>query len=53
MAFLGDPFGLEPTPGNLILTTASVPQPATWMLSVIGLMCIVVVFGCRRAASMI
>ena len=26
------------TTGNLVLTSASVPEPATWMLSVIGLL---------------
>jgi hypothetical protein len=55
VAFLGDPFGLEVTPGNLILSTSSatsVPEPATWMLSVIGLVCIVVVLGGRRAVPM-
>src|SRR5262249_30221447 len=50
VAFLGDPFGLEVTPGNLVLSTSSVPEPATGMLSVIGLVCIVVVLGGRRAA---
>ena len=52
VAFLGDPFGSAVTEGNLVLSTASVPEPATWTLSVIGLLCIVVVFGGRRAASM-
>jgi hypothetical protein len=58
VAFLGDPFGLNVTSGNLVLSTSSVfesavPEPATWMLSMIGLVCIVVVFGGRRAASSI
>jgi hypothetical protein len=54
VAFLGDPFGLETTPDNLILSTGdvdvgvSVPEPATWMLGVIGLACVVVMFGNRR-----
>jgi hypothetical protein len=50
VAFLGDPFGLEVTPDNLILSigSASAPEPASWMLSVIGLVCIVVVLGRRR-----
>ena len=52
VAFLGDPFGSDVTSGNLVLSTTSVPEPATWVLSVIGLLCIVVVFGGRRAASM-
>jgi hypothetical protein len=53
VAFLGDPFGLEVTPGNLILSTtsaASVPEPLAWLLSVIALVCVVVVLGGRRAA---
>ena len=48
VAFLGDPFGLDVTSGNLVLSTSSVPEPSSWMLSVIGLVCIIVVFGCRR-----
>jgi hypothetical protein len=52
MAFLGDPFGVDVTSGNLILSTASVPEPATGILSVVGLVCIVVVLGVRRAALM-
>jgi hypothetical protein len=48
VAFLGDPFGAEVTSGNLVLSTTSLPEPATWMLSVIGLGCIVVVLGVRR-----
>ena len=52
VAFLGDPFGLDVTHGNLILSTASVPEPATWILSVIGLLCIVLVKGGHRAAPM-
>ena len=27
MAFLGDPFGLDVTSGNLVLSTTSVPSP--------------------------
>jgi hypothetical protein len=49
VAFLGDPFGQEVDAGNLILTASSVPEPAAWILSVIGLVCIVVVLGVRRA----
>jgi hypothetical protein len=41
VAFLGDPFGGEVTTGNLVLSIASVPEPGTWTLSVIGLACIV------------
>jgi hypothetical protein len=48
VAFLGDPFGLDLTAGNLILSAATVPEPATWMLSVIGLVCVVAVLGGRR-----
>jgi hypothetical protein len=53
VAFLGDPFGADVTAGNLILSTASpsVPEPSTWMLSLIGLVGIVAVFGVRRAAQ--
>jgi hypothetical protein len=49
VAFLGDPFGLDVTSGNLVLSIASVPEPATGMLGVIGLFCIVVVLGGLRA----
>jgi hypothetical protein len=52
VAFLGDPFGLDVTSGNLVLSIASVPEPATGILSVIGLLCIVLVLGSRRAAPM-
>jgi hypothetical protein len=52
VAFLGDPFGLEVTSGNLVLSTTSVPEPATWLLSVIGLVCTAAVVGGRRAAPM-
>jgi hypothetical protein len=52
VAFLGDPFGLDVTSGNLVLSITSVPEPATWVLSVIGLVCIVAVLGGRRAAPM-
>jgi hypothetical protein len=52
VAFLGDPFGLDVTSGNLVLSLTSVPEPATGLLSVIGLLCIVVVLGGRRAAPM-
>jgi hypothetical protein len=52
VAFLGDPFGLDVTSGNLVLsTTAAVPEPATWMLGVIALVGVVVVHGGRRAAG--
>lgn len=54
VAFLGDPFGLDVTSGNLILSTlpaTAVPEPATWMLSVIGLACIGVALGGRQAKA--
>src|SRR5262249_6625654 len=50
MAFLGDPFGQDVTGGNLVLSFASVPEPATWILSVIGLGCILGALVARRAA---
>jgi hypothetical protein len=53
VAFLGDPFGLDVTSGNLILSTSSVPEPPTWVLNMIGLGCIVVVLGVRRAAPIV
>lgn len=37
VAFLGDPFGLQATGGNLVLTTAAVPEPSTWVLCALGL----------------
>ena len=51
VAFLGDPFGSDVTSGNLVLSTSSVPEPSTWMLSVIGLVCIVMVLGGRWAEA--
>jgi hypothetical protein len=51
MAFLGDPFGLDVTSGNLILSISSVPEPATGVLGVIGMVCIVVALGVRRARN--
>lgn len=41
MAFLGDPFGVDVTLGNLVFTatpapTASVPEPATWIMMMLG-----------------
>ncbi len=52
VAFLGDPFGLDITSDNLILSTTSLPEPATWLLGMIGVVCIAVVLGGRRAAPM-
>jgi hypothetical protein len=51
LAFLGDPFGQDIISGNLVLSvgSASVPEPATATLCVIGMVCIVVVLGVRRA----
>jgi hypothetical protein len=49
VAFLGDPFGLDVTSGNLILTVSSVPEPSTWALSVIALACILMVLRVRSA----
>jgi hypothetical protein len=52
VAFLGDPFGSDVISGNLVPSIAPVPEPATWVLSLIGLLCIVVVLGGRRAAPL-
>ena len=52
VAFLGDPFGLDVVSGNLVLSTAALPEPATWVLSIIGPVCIVAVLGGRRVARM-
>jgi len=52
VAFLGDPFGLDVTSGNLILSATAVPEPAPWMLTMVGLGCIIGVLGrCRGAAA--
>jgi hypothetical protein len=40
VAFLGDPFGLDVTEGNLVLTTTPAPEPTTCMLSAIALTCL-------------
>jgi hypothetical protein len=50
VAFLGDPFGLYAVSGSLVLSTAAVREPAMWMLSTIGLVCVVAVLGGRRVA---
>jgi hypothetical protein len=52
VAFLGDPLGQDVISGNLVLSVGSVPEPATWVLSVIGLVGIVVVLGGRRALGL-
>jgi len=50
MAFLGDPFGLDITSGNLILSTAPVPEPATSVFSMAGLVgCVIGVLARRQA----
>jgi hypothetical protein len=49
VAFLGDPFGQDVITDNLILTASPVPEPATSMLSVIGLSCTAVMLSGRRA----
>jgi hypothetical protein len=50
VAFLGDPFGSDVTSGNLVLSTTSVPEPGSWMLTAIALAFIVVVLRVRRGA---
>jgi len=40
MAFLGDPFGVDITAGNLVLSAGPVPEPAGWMLGLTGLLCV-------------
>jgi hypothetical protein len=45
VAFLGDPFGVDVISGNLGLSISSVPEPATGILSIIGLACMWVVLG--------
>ena len=47
-AFLGDPFGSDVISDNLTLSLSSVPEPASWMLSLFGLAWIVVLLGFRR-----
>ena len=42
VAFLGDPFGADVVAGNLVLSTSdvlgsTVPEPATWLLMIVGL----------------
>jgi hypothetical protein len=51
VAFLGDPFGADITSGNLVLSAASVPEPASWTLSMIALVCVVAVLRLRRAVA--
>ena len=40
VAFLGDPFGLDVTSGNLILSTSAVPEPATLLMLLTGILTI-------------
>ena len=50
VAFLGDPFGSDVISDNLVLQhLGAVPEPTSWMLSVIGLAWIVLLLGVRRA----
>lgn len=48
VAFLGDPFGVDVTSGNLVLSTSPVPEPATWILGIIASIGLVLAFGGRR-----
>ena len=46
VAFLGDPFGLDIVTGNLVPSATAVPgtavpEPATWVLLMVGLGCVV------------
>ena len=58
VAFLGDPFGLEVVPDNLILSlddstappAPAVPEPASWTLALLGLG-LIGVRGRRRSAA--
>jgi hypothetical protein len=50
--FAGNPCCLDVNSGNLVLRAPSVPEPATWLLRVIGLSSIIAVFGGRRSAPM-
>jgi hypothetical protein len=49
VAFLGDPFGLEVTSGNLILSMTPVAEPAAWIPSLVGLLSLVAVRGGRSS----
>ncbi len=54
VAFLGDPFGVDVTLGNLVVTaapatTASIPEPASWVLMILGFG-VVAGITARRAA---
>lgn len=48
MAFLGDPFGVDITAGNLVLSTGPVPEPAGWLLGAMGAVCVRVMVGGPR-----
>jgi hypothetical protein len=49
VAFLGDPFGLNITTGNLVLTLSEAPEPATWLLAAIELASLAVILKAGRA----
>jgi hypothetical protein len=49
VAFLGDPFGLEVTLGNLILSMTPVAEPAAWIPSLVGLLCMLAARGDRSS----
>jgi hypothetical protein len=48
VAFLGDPFGLDLTQGNLILTTTPVPEPTTCILTAVALTYLVIPLARRQ-----
>jgi hypothetical protein len=49
VAFLGDPFGVDTISDNLVFSTASVPEPATWTLGLIAMACVIAAPRVRRA----
>jgi hypothetical protein len=51
MAFLGDPFGVDITSGTLVLSLAPVPEPATWITSLAGLILIAAALRQRRGTD--
>ena len=42
LAFLGDPFDFTASGGGFEVTAATVPEPASWMLSMVGVILIAV-----------